>query len=29
MVYRVFSAALLISGGLLLWQGVQGLLRSA
>jgi hypothetical protein len=29
MVYRVFSAALLISGGQLLWQGVQGLLRSA
>jgi uncharacterized membrane protein YfcA len=29
MVYRVFSGALLLSGGLLLWQGVQGLLRSA
>ena len=27
-VYRVFSGALLLSGGLLLWQGVQGLLRS-
>ncbi|MFM9088064.1 MAG: sulfite exporter TauE/SafE family protein, partial [Cyanobium sp.] len=29
MVYRVFSAALSLSGGLLLWQGVQGLLRPA
>lgn len=25
MVYRVFSAALLLSGGLLLWQGAQGI----
>lgn len=29
MVYHVFAAALSLSGGLLLWQGVQGLLRSA